>query len=685
MSTATGYDPSSASYRADESSSPEGEMDAQLVQEARNEIRNLVQEITALAQADIPLAQFYDGLLSRVVNALAAQGGAIWTVKEGQLELSYRINFESTGLDANNQSRHQGLLNRVIETGQPVAAPPRSGVPEITTAGNPTDLLMLISPIQIGDDTVGLLEVMQRPGAGPTTQRGYLRFLAQMCDLAGSFLRNRRLRQFSERDTLWRKLESFLDEIHKSLDLKSTAYAIANEGRLLVGCDRLSVTVARGNQYELVAVSGLDNLDRRTEQARLLAQLVQIALKPGEAFWHDRNSREHPPQVEGPLSHYVDRSHTKALAILPLREPANEQMIGAIVLESMTDDDWSESAHNRAKTVVRYASPGIAHAIQYNRMLFVPLARPLGEVAQKLFGKFKYRTIAAAICIVAVVAAFVLVPAPFEISAKGKLQPSERQEIFAPENGTITRVPVRHGDRVRQGDVLAELSSTEIEVELTELLGRQNVAQQQLETFQRTLLENSRGGKAKLSVADENRIAGEILQLRQTLAGIDDELKLIRQKQARLTIRAERDGEVVTWQVEQQLLRRPVTQGQSLMTVVNPDGDWELELLLPERRLVHIDRAGEGSEQPLSVTFMLSSQPGVEYEGQIIEVERTAQVLGEEGNVVLVRVALESDRLPSLRSDTTVTGKIHCGSRSLGYVWFCDLFESIQTHVLFWL
>jgi hypothetical protein len=81
----------------------------------------------------------------------------------------------------------------------------------------------------------------------------------------------------------------------------------------------------------------------------------------------------------------------------------------------------------------------------------------------------------------------------------------------------------------------------------------------------------------------------------------------------------------------------------------------------------------------------LSTEPGVEYEGEVVEVERTAEARGEEGTTVLVRVAIDRDRIANLRSDTTVTAKVHCGTRSLGYVWFCDLIETVQTHILFWL
>jgi hypothetical protein len=70
-----------------------GTNDPALVQEMRNEIRMLVQEISQLAQADIPVEQFYSEFLSRLIGAMAAVGGAIWTIREGKLKLAQQLNL----------------------------------------------------------------------------------------------------------------------------------------------------------------------------------------------------------------------------------------------------------------------------------------------------------------------------------------------------------------------------------------------------------------------------------------------------------------------------------------------------------------------------------------------------------------------------------------------------------------
>jgi hypothetical protein len=70
--------------------------------------------------------------------------------------------------------------------------PPRSGFGDNNRAGNPTDYLLVIEPLKTDLGALGIVEVFQRTEAGPATQRGYLRFLNQMCELAGDSVALRR-------------------------------------------------------------------------------------------------------------------------------------------------------------------------------------------------------------------------------------------------------------------------------------------------------------------------------------------------------------------------------------------------------------------------------------------------------------------------------------------------------------
>jgi hypothetical protein len=161
-------------------------------------------------------------------------------------------------------------------------------------------------------------------------------------------------------------------------------------------------------------------------------------------------------------------------------------------------------------------------------------------------------------------------------------------------------------------------------------------------------------------------------------------LTLVREKEKSLVIASPTTGQVATWQVRDLLLRRPVQRGQSLMTVIDPAGNWELELEVPERRMRHLADAELSSSEPLAVTFVLATHPEQRLSGTVTRIDRTAEMREKSGNSVLVRVAIDKHALPDLRDGAKVTARIHCGVRPLGYVLFHDLIETVQEKVLFW-
>jgi multidrug efflux pump subunit AcrA (membrane-fusion protein) len=666
--------------------------DPQLVAEMKHEINTLVQEITRLAADDISLEEFFSGFLGRVVSSMAAVGGAVWTPGEsGRLALQYQINLAQTGAEATQSARtqHAQLIKGVVDGKQAILAAPSSGSANGGGAGNPTELLLVMAPLVVESQAQGVVEIFQRPGGAPSTQRGYLRFLVQMCDLACGYLKSRRLRQLEENHALWRQLETLVSSLHRSLDVRETAYAIVNEGRRMIGCDRVSLAIWCGGSCQIEAVSGLDSIDRRAAEVKGLAKLAAAVVQAGEPLWSDGSDDDLPRQIHGPLQEYIDRSHARLIAVLPLTpkgpdEPATRQRpIGALIVEQMREGRATETLRTRTAIVAHHSAGALVNAIEHSSLFLLPVWKTIGQVTWLFRGRTLPKTLLALGLLAGGVYALATVPTDFEVAARGKLQPAERREIFAPLDGLVAKVPVEHGQIVEAGATLAELTNTDLELQLAALLGRQTTNEERLTALSRALLDN-KGGAARLAPAEENRLAGEMMQLRQEAQNIERELKLVREKQQQLRIVAPQRGQVVTWKVRDLLLQRPVVRGQGLLTLANPDGPWELELYLPERRLTHLQNA-RASQKAMEAAFVLSSHPGQTFRGQVVEVEQAAEVRGDEGNTVLVRVTVDKAQLPPLHDQTTVTAKLNCGRTSVGYAWFCDLIETVQSKVLFWL
>jgi hypothetical protein len=117
--------------------------------------------------------------------------------------------------------------------------------------------------------------------------------------------------------------------------------------------------------------------------------------------------------------------------------------------------------------------------------------------------------------------------------------------------------------------------------------------------------------------------------------------------------------------------------------LVAPDGDWEVEVRLPEDRLGSVVEAQRDGKAALDVTFAIATDPGKRYHGTVADIGLAAEPYGDEGNVVRLRTALDKRQLAELHPGADVRVRIHCGSRSLGYVLFHDVWSFVQSRILF--
>ena len=796
--------------------------DSQLIEQTKQQIRSLVAEIAQLSKTDVAPEAFYSEFLPRVVSALAAVGGAVWALNpEGQLSLQYQINIHETKLrdDEEGQAQHSRLLYKALSSGEEgMLVPPHSGpgdanpLDQQTAAANPTDFLLVLGLLKTDLETLGLVEIFQRAEAGPNTQKGYLRFLLQMCELAGDFLKSHQLRHFSHRQTLWTQLEDFTRGVHASLDPRDAAYTIANEGRRLIECDRVSVAILKGKKCKIEAVSGQDVFDKRSNTVRLLGRLATAVVASGDPLWYTGDTRDLPPQVEDAVQEYVDEAHSKTVAVLPLRRPMPpeeddkskriepEPPIGALIVEQIEDSRVAASLVQRAEVVCRHSSLALANALEHQNLFLMPVWRTLGKTRWVL----QARTLPKTLSIVGGVLLLLLIlavwPARFTVESKGSLEPVLRQNIYANIDGVVEEIAegVDNKKLVKKGDLLVKLRNTDLGLKIAEAEGQRMAKIQRLAAIETAL-------QGKLTREELPRLQGELAEVKESIRSLGAQLELYKKEQSELMVTSPIDGVVITYDLHNRLTRRPVQRGQELLRLADPSGPWQLELRMPEQRIGHIvaaqqakydasreklrsllrdetrgklgeaasdedvDKAvetalvlvldeklhdqitgifrqrlsnelqqilkdvadeptraqlGEVLQQPsyeqaqaklkeilpdvadadlaarlralpneelddqLKVSYILATEPGTTRYGTVTEIHRSAEIRGDEGNTVLIKVAIDKSELPDLRPGTSVTGigvtaKVYCGKRSLGYVLFQDVIAFIQSRILF--
>lgn len=697
--------PSTPQFRFDENSKPFGlgprpataAGDGDLVDQTRNQIRELVEEIEGLAKSGCTTEAFIEGFLTRTTTALASIGGVVWTkaTADAPLEIAFHINFNQLPLATSDTARtqHTRLLQRVSAAAEPLLVPPDTAG-DSTSSGNPTPHLLIFAPLKIDRQVTGLVEIFQRPGGGPATQRGYLRFLVQMADLASEFLKNRRLEELSQEQQFWYELQQFSRQVHSSLDPHQVALTIANESRRIIGCDRVAISLAQGRQQRILAVSGLDSIERRAGEVKHLSELASAVAKGREPLWHPSLEQALAPQIEQPLERYLEQSHGRAIAVLPWTSPQNPSAAPArrgqteplppatLILEQLSHSEFTPEQRRRVALLQPAAETALVNAVEADRLPFRRTLAALSQWTALLAPRQLTRTTAGLAFSLLLIALLWLLPWRFELGAKGKLWPCEQQEIYAAIDGTLVDVlePDSPAGLIPEGAVLAQLSNHELQLQLERLTGELAKAEVQISNLNHQQLEKSRVNNREQERRDRFYLETELAKATAWRENIRQELEITRQQAAALTIRSPIAGQLIDWQVRRQLLGRPVNRGDRLMTVVPPDAEFQVELFLPEKRVGHLLAASRATAKPLPVRFVVASHPEQQIFGEIKEVEQALAAHETEGNSlrVLVRFDNQAGRNIPLHSGTRVTARIDCGSQPLGYVLFHELLETVR-------
>lgn len=699
-------------------------MNDDAVQRAKREIQTIIQQIGELSRTDMTPDRYYEEFLKRVVSALAAVGGAVWTVSEaGALQLAYQINLRETGLVENPiaQEQHGRLLQRVLisaadgdrETDGDIVAPNSGFSSDGSIVGsnadehapaNATDFLLVLAPMHNDQGAQGVVEIFQRPGARTQVQQGYLRFLRQTCQLAGDYLRSRRLSLLAEKQSLWEQLESFTRTAHEQLDVSKASYSIANEGRRLIGADRVTVAVGRGGRPTIEAISGQDAFDKRSNVSTLLTKLARSVAKTGEDVWYTGDTSNLAPQVEKALDAYVDESQTKAMAILPLVDRRGEaeadavagtgeelshdnragEVLGALIVEQMVDSRLAEGFTQRVDVVRSHSTTAIANALEHESIFLMPLWKAIGKSMWIFRRRTLPKTVLIAATIAGLLAAAFLLQKDFTLEGDGKLRPAAQRNVFAGINGNVKAVLVQHEQEVIEGETLVELESLDLDKDLNATRGQLD----EVLTEQLTLKSETLG--SDLTASERQQKEGRLAKLSKQYITLQSELRLLEEKQKLLTVRSPINGQVITWKVDEKLRDRPVSLGNVLMEIADPKDDWIVEVSMPEKRLGHISQAlSKAPEGSLDVMFFLATATEETFTGKLTKanVASTAEVRGADGNTVLLTVTFDQNEFKEAIADpkvgAEVRAKIACGKSSIAYAYLHDLVDFIRAKILF--
>lgn len=173
----------------------------------------------------------------------------------------------------------------------------------------------LFIPVRQSAQTIGILETAHETFGNDELPGEVVQFLAMLCEIAADYFAQFELHQLRQLRLEWKKWDQFSQQLWASLDLDSVCAVIANEGRLLVDCDRVSVLVRQGRSYRLNCVSGVDRTEPRSSATQSLESLATVTARSNQPIWLEQSmdsvANRIDPHREEVFRHYLRDSAQK--------------------------------------------------------------------------------------------------------------------------------------------------------------------------------------------------------------------------------------------------------------------------------------------------------------------------------------------------------------------------------------
>ncbi len=392
------------------------------------------------------------------------------------------------------------------------------------------------------------------------------------------------------------------------------------------------------------------------------------------------------------LHEYVEESGSKLIIVVPMtdsREFADRKgkPTSALLCEMIEDPAPADEMAAKVDVVSRHGSIALANALEHEDIFLLGLWKGIGKSTRWMRGRGLPKVVGVLVLLGAVATFLWLFPYPLRLEGRGELVPEIRRVVTAPVDGEVKSVKVRHGDQTEETTPVAEMASVELEKQQVEISGEISRLEVRLKELDRRRVD---AGKL------DPELNTELADVQLKLAGLRDRERMLAPELEKLLVKSPIRGTVTTWDPEM-MQGRQIKQGDPILEVSNVEGNWVVEVELPENAMVHIARAQAASSDPLPVEFVLSSNPDTVYKGRLIEVGTQASPVEQE-NFVKAKIEIEEDQglvqtaraaaelegtSASKVSGLEVRAKVNCGPKPLGYVLFRELIDFAREYIFF--
>ena len=643
-----------------------------LVTEARREIAEIVREVAQAVHEDHTEGEFLALLADRTLRAMAAEGVIVWKRVEvpadssesphAAFDVVARLgNVTDVSTPLLTQPSHQSLLGVITDDQQPVVVPATPGASDPEVAANPASVPAAVVPIHsdpTATDWNYVLEAFLEPECGIATQRGYLRFVSQMADLAGEFLRVNNYRQLKRCQDFHQVVNEAIEHLHRVDGRKELEASIVDSIAELFGVDRVGLCYHEVSRSTLAAVSHVETIDLRSPAAEQIRNAAE-SLLDGQNTLHVEPTQSELTSTDG-----------ERMVVRAVVSPEMESTIRIVLLSDMESDCDIDRFRGELQRFARHAGLAIDR-----------LTRSARTPGFRLFANRIPERTTSRLCVAGATLLLLLVvffPLPMVVVAPATIRPAEVQNVSSPRNALVQQIHVEHGQRVGEGDKLLTLIDSDLEQQVVSLVGKRAVLEQQQAKWTSAIVTaESRYGENGEQPQSEQRLVAEEIR------AIDEQLSLLRRVEESLVVRADRSGVVDAWRLEDRLARRPVRRGEHLLRVVAEGSPWLVDANVSQKRIEHVERA---LDHELVATVSLTSRPNDVEAASLVRIGPSVTNVTDGIPTTVVVLKMSHDALDAettfrdwnVQSGAPAQVRFRCGTAPAIYLLFQDVIRSVR-------
>lgn len=496
-----------------------------------------------------------------------------------------------------------------------------------------------------------------------------------IAESVSEFVRRQESQSRASTDEFEQELFRFSVNAHSSLDERAVGYHLANDIRLLLGCERVSVFGVNRRSPRLLAISSVAKMEKRSELARNMKALVARSIQLNEPVLSDQKPLD--SRQAKLLKAHCNNTNLPFVFGIPVYLPGKSESrsrrspVGFLLAESTEQVDRIKFGRGISH-VGPHVATSLSNARQYSQIPFRGPMAWLGRMTS--FANLSRIGVIAGLATLAILA-LMFIQTDHKVRIPGELRPVIERTVFAPQDGIVDKVFAGHGDSVNASDPIIQIRSPELELELDKANSDLKKLQQ-LKESKGIALNQITSTNADPALAAQ--LASEISDLDFQMATVIEKQNFFEKQKQELRVVCPIDGQVTTWEAKENLTNRPVKWGEPLIKIAKLDGDWNIVFKVPERRIGYILASQKSNpDQRLELEFFLDSNPSEKYRVPIVSIDQSAIQDREIGSVTLLRCKAPRE-LTIKRQGAIVSGDVDCGKKSYLFVWTREMVDSIR-------